>query len=271
VFFFSKKLWLTLQFFLMLTELTRFVLLCSLMTTSRRRDDVQVLKTTYIYHCHTMYRHNPYPASTTVLAKVIAVEEDAMGEPHSSGLSDCESRSMTPVEGMGRRNTSSFYDALSPSVPFFDYQTAGPTISRERAEHMGLVRLFVGQVPYRLEPGHVAWMLEMLSGRRVPLVEKIVRWTANQKPCGCFHVHVLPADVDALLQVDQTVLCEAEVLWVARTPAERIVLEEHCRYLKTNHSARTPLMPYQLMTVQPARSDYRPPQGRGRGAVASHW
>ncbi|CUG84810.1 Hypothetical protein, putative [Bodo saltans] len=224
-----------------------------------------------------MYRHNPYPAPSTVLSnKITFVDENRSDEPQQpSGLSDCESRCVTPShelqleeEGMGCRNTSQFYDALSPLVPFYEYQEVRLNMMpRERAERLGLVRLFVGQVPYHLEAAHVAWMLELLSGCRVPLVEKIVRWTQNRKPCGCFHVLVRPRDVGAFMLLDQTVLCEAEVMWAARDASEKAVLEEHCRYLLTNPGARTPLMPYQLMTVQLASSDY----GRGRGAAAQRW
>ncbi|CUG84832.1 Hypothetical protein, putative [Bodo saltans] len=172
---------------------------------------------------------------------------------------------------MGRRTTSKYYDALAPVVPYYTYQAVSSLARREDADRMGLVRLFVGQVPYHLEPAHVAWMLELVSGCRVPLVEKIVRWTQNRKPCGCFHVLVRPRDVGAFMLLDQTVLCEAEVMWAARDASEKAVLEEHCRYLHANPGARTPLMPYQLMTVQLARSDYRAPQGLGQGAAAHHW
>ncbi|CUG84837.1 Hypothetical protein, putative [Bodo saltans] len=214
-----------------------------------------------------MYCHNPYPASSTVLAKVMSVDEDVMGEPHSSGLSDSgnESRSMTPEmnheeEGMGRRTTSKYYDDLAPVVPYYAYEAVSSLVRREDADRMGLTRLFVGQVPYHLEPAHVAWMLELLSGRRVPLVEKIVRWTQSRKPCGCFHVYCAPEDADAIRLIDQTVLCEAEVMWAARDAAQKNVLVEHCKQLQANPDLRVPLMPYQLMTVQLAISSYQRPE-----------
>jgi hypothetical protein len=211
-----------------------------------------------------MFCHNPYAAASTFVK-----DEVGMGVPHNSGLSDsgCESRSTTPAseqvtqeeEGMGRRNTSKYFDVLSPMIAFHQYRSARVVMGRADAEHMGLVRLFVGQVPYHLEPGHVAWMLEMLSGRRVPLVEKIVRWTQSRKPCGCFHVYCAQEDVDALLQVDQTVLCEAEVLWHARDAAERRQLESYCKYLRESNARQT--LPLQLMTVQFARQRAPAPIG----------
>ncbi len=217
----------------------------------------------------TVYCHNPYPGLTAVLAKTEPADECVMGGPHPSGLSDseCESRCATPPsecceeeEGMGRRSNSRYFEALSPALPFYEYRAVNGMMRREDAEKMGLVRLFVGQVPYHLEAGHIAWMMQQLSrGATAYLVEKIVRWTQSRRPCGCFHVYCAARDVDAMLRVDQTVLCEEEGMWVARDGVEKSVLVQHCEFLRDNKDARAPLMPYQLMTVQRALSDYRPP------------
>jgi hypothetical protein len=207
-----------------------------------------------------MYRHNPY--APTVTTKLQTTEEELMGGPQPSGLSDsdCESRCTTPgEEGMGARSSSRYFEALSPMLPFFTYGAEVRMLRKDETEQMGLVRLFVGQVPYHLEASHVAWMMGLLSGRRAFLVEKIVRWTQSRKPCGCFHVYCHPDDAEAMLSVDQTVLCEEDGMWVARDAVEQSVLMDHCAILKENKDARAPLMPYQLMTVQRATSSYQRP------------
>ena len=167
---------------------------------------------------------------------------------------------------MGRRSNSRYFEALSPALPFYEYRAVNGMMRREDAEKMGLVRLFVGQVPYHLEAGHIAWMMQQLSrGATAYLVEKIVRWTQSRRPCGCFHVYCAARDVDAMLRVDQTVLCEEEGMWVARDGVEKSVLVQHCEFLRDNKDARAPLMPYQLMTVQRATSSYqRPAKTEGR-------
>lgn len=221
-----------------------------------------------------MYCHNPYPGLTTVLVKAEPADDCAMGGPHPSGLSDSEraSQCSTPSEcceegeGMGRRSNSRYFEALSPVLPFYEYRAVTHMMRREDVEQMGFVRLFVGQVPYHLEAGHVAWMMWHLSGAKSFLVEKIVRWTQSRKPCGCFHVYCAAEDVDAMLSVDQTVLCEEEGMWVARDGVEKTVLVQHCEFLRDNRDARAPLMPYQLMTVQRAISSYQRP-AKPDGAV----
>ena len=227
----------------------------------------------------TSYTHNPYVQCVLQAAEKGADDEltdfGRMGVPLTSGLSDSdrESCNTTPdasavcdapdvEEGMTRQSSSKFYDALSPSLPFYEYGTMGNWMLREEVEERGLPRLFVGQVPYQLGPCHVAWLIFLLTGRRVCLVEKIVRWTQNKRACGCFHVYCFPQDIDGILLADQSALCEEFGVWVARNAAEQRVLVDHCEYLRTHKEERAPLMPYQLMTVQRATSNYQRPHFR---------
>lgn len=247
-----------------------------------------------------MFRHNPYATvclsrnnftpSTSVIVRVSSkpstpqkslVDDDfePMMEVQCSGLSDSdrESVSRTPDmsvksdcedEGMPQRQSSSgskiFYETLEPALPFFEY-CFDPCPSVAPVPLQGLTRLFVGQLPYHITAPVVSWIMRMLTNCPVFHVEKIVRWTQNRRPCGCFHVYCLPEHADRFLRVDQTALCEQEGIWISSSLSERQVLVDHCKFLADNKESRAPLMPFQMITVQLAQSTYhRPARGRGR-------
>ncbi|CUG84809.1 Hypothetical protein, putative [Bodo saltans] len=151
-------------------------------------------------------------------------------------------------------------EPLVPIPPFAgEFHVYGSTAFREDVARNDFVRLFVGQLPYHLEAAHVVWILELLSARRVPLAEKMLKWTRHRQPLGCFHVYCAPEDAYAIMLLDRKVLCDELGLWHARTEEEAMLLEERCRHLEEHKEARTPFVPYQLMTVKLANSSYHVP------------
>ncbi|CUG84815.1 Hypothetical protein, putative [Bodo saltans] len=147
-------------------------------------------------------------------------------------------------------------------------QIYGATWFHKHAARNDLVRLFVGQVPYHLEPAHVVWMLQHLSGRRVLVAEKIVKWTQSCKPCGCFHVYCAPEDADAILLLDQKVLCEESGLWHARNDEEARHLADRCKHLK--ESSRTLSAPSRLLTVTNAHTKFSKDMNSAMNVGAFH-
>lgn len=118
------------------------------------------------------------------------------------------------------------------------------------------VRLFVGQTPYDMHSEWLAWLLRQLSKRQVLRVERIVRWTNQQRSCGCFHVYVHEADAPALLALhDSHVLCDTTGAWIATTDTERDTLMRHSKTRTSTFAPRQALRaPQRLMTVEVANS-----------------
>jgi len=212
------------------------------------------------------YRHNPYPT-----AVVVKEMDDEMFQERT-GMSDSEvddelMKSSPPLREeedvmMMPQTSSAFYHAELEDLMFFPY-TSAPYKVMSRAMLSDCVRLFSGQLPYNMLAEAVAGMMNHLTGRSVVHVEKIVRWKDNKKSCGCFHIYVRREDVDAFLGVDQVALCEETGYWLAETEDQKEFLAKHCNYLKMHREARQPLMPYSLVTVQPASSDYHRPRHSG--------
>ena len=168
---------------------------------------------------------------------------------HDDGLSDVS-------------ETASAQEALM-ELPYFNYDVV-PFAGQES----GSERLFAGQLPYDLSPENVAWLLWLLARVRVTKVEKIVRWTDHQRPCGCFHVYCRPEDAEALLRANQSALCDRGGVWVGRTAAERQWLQSYCADLAANRDSRARLAPHQLVTVQRAKSTYQRPAAMADAVAA---
>jgi hypothetical protein len=213
------------------------------------------------------YCHNPYAPLPGNKRDECAADE--MHWPENSGVSDSEDggefghptpREMDAAEDCGMmipQTSSKFYETyLGDNLPFFEYGFV-PRKAPGRAVLDTLPRLFVGQLPYNITAEMVAALLQLVTGCTPVHVEKIIRWKQNKRSCGCFHVYVRPEDTGAFLAVDQTALCEADGFWVATTEEQREFLRGHCEYLTNHREARQPKMPYQMMTVQVAKSDYR--------------
>lgn len=194
------------------------------------------------------YMHDVYGVSVVRFCAASEAGDDVA--PHS-GLSDSEgSASSTPRIG------ATMGGVAEPELPFYSYGKMSLAGFRGNADT--LTRLFVGQAAYHLGPEEVAGLLRLLTGgRHACIVEKIVKWTDHRRPCGCFHVYVRAEDVDAFLAASDRALCDRDGVWVGQTPEQVAWLQRHCAQLKGNRNLRTPLLPYQLLTVSESKSTYR--------------
>lgn len=213
----------------------------------------------------TTYSHNPYLASVLPVATKIVypprdedLHDEAMMDPAVSGLSDGDN-SDVEEDVWGREDSK--LELSGGQIAFYKYDAAFRSAMEGRAAPGECVRLFAGQLPYHMTPSAVMWLLWAVTGVHAVKVEKIIRWKKNRQPCGCFHVYCLARDEAALLAANELALVDGDGVWVAESAAQVEELRAFCRSLARSKELRANAMPYQLVTLQPARSTYARPAG----------
>lgn len=214
----------------------------------------------------TKFVHNPYLASVlpTITHKT-EEEEGLMMDPAVSGLSDGDHSDMEE-DVWGREDSK--LELSGAQIAFYKYDVNFRSSLEGRVASADCVRLFAGQLPYHMSPSAVMWLLWAVTGVHVVKVEKIIRWKKNRQPCGCFHVYCLPRDESALLRANEIALIDGDGVWVAESAQQVEELRAFCRSLAQSKELRANAMPYQLMTLQPARSTYARPAARRTAASA---
>lgn len=208
-----------------------------------------------------MYSHNPYLAAVLPPAKALYPprdeDETCAMDVANSGLSDGDN-SDADEDVWGRENSKL---DLGSQIAFYKYDATFRSANEGVVSTSECVRLFAGQLPYHMPPSAVMWLLWVVTGVHAVKVEKIIRWKKNRQPCGCFHVYCLPRDEARMLGANELALIDGDGVWVAESAAQVEELRAFCRSLAQSEQ-RASGMPYQLVTLQPARSTYARPTRR---------
>jgi len=176
-----------------------------------------------------------------------------------SGLSDGDDSDVEEVAPWGREDSKL---EKGGRIPFFKYDPLFRSVNADAVPLTSCVRLFAGQLPYQMPPSAVAWFLWVATGVHVVRVEKIVRWTNNRQPCGCFHVYVLPQDESLVLAANELALFDGDGVWVAKSALQLENLRSLCGELQSSAELRVRGFPYNMVTLQRADSTYSTYGGR---------
>lgn len=155
------------------------------------------------------------------------------------------------------------HTALYGLVDFIPYPSETYPIHQTATPREHLVRVFVGQLPYRVTEMQLSWLCDTIAtGAHLYNMETIVKKTGikgKRLPTGCVHAFAHPEDVDFLVAaLSFRVLFDDVGIWYASDDAQMAALHEYCNAMKHNEVMRFRDRPYQPVVVQFATSHNGP-------------
>jgi len=157
------------------------------------------------------------------------------------------------------------HPALRQHVSFYAYPEDDAQGTMEYIPKEALCRLFVGQLPYHISDAEINFAIRNATDGAVSslhYIERIIHWKKGRQPTGCIHAYCHPCEYEMLQNmVHQRVLFDDAGFWFATDAVQQDELLGYCQFLSENKDQRPAQRPYQLMTVDLAKSTYQPSEG----------
>jgi len=153
------------------------------------------------------------------------------------------------------------HSKLEGLVSFVPYPTTHFAAPLPAVPKEGMVRMFIGQLPYQVTDMQLEWLCYTFGhGGAVYFSERIMKWDESRGakiPSGCIHAYGDPDIMNGLiLGMHKRILVDDTGVWYAQTPEETEILNSYCHELKVDKRLRFQNRPYDTVVVQYATSSY---------------
>jgi hypothetical protein len=156
---------------------------------------------------------------------------------------------------------SVLHTQLTGLVSFLPYPTESYPVHETDMPKEEMCRVFLGQLPYRVTPMQLSWLLDMIApGSGLYHMETIVKKVGvrgKRLPTGCVHASAHPDQVDYMIEcLSWRVLFDDSGIWFAQDANEQYHLSNYCTAMKHNEHMRFRDRPYQPVVMQRATSKF---------------
>lgn len=216
--------------------------------------------------------HLPAPIPPPAVGAFAMKRASESGEPCSVFVAPLPSVPFTSQLPEGTLHVARL-GPCAANVGFVPYPTCefyAPPPVMQKAD---MVRVFIGQLPYRVTDMQLNWLTNTLAGITVCFPERIMKRQdertnrhhgapmGSKLPTGCIHAYCDPRVAASLMALmHKRVLVDDTGVWYARTEAEEAALNVYCSELKADRRKRPFNRPYDTTVVQYASSTFVPPR-----------